>query len=588
MPAGAPTPPVIPRPAAVTARPGVRHVSTIRVRTAVVLGSLPVLLAAFLGAAQAAPSPAPPPAPRLSLPGGPWPPDELLAADPGSARTDPAAAATAAATTPATGCPAASSGVHHSAPGPGKTVALTFDDGPGATTQAILSILQRYGVTATFFNIGINASVRPNHVRSEVLAGYLVGNHTWSHPRLPTLSSADQALEMDRATAEQKALVAVSPCVLRPPYGEYNSTTLGLAQQRRMTVWNWSVDTEDWKAGTSTDSAWVERIVSRAIAGGSQSNPVVLMHNPPAGIPATVSALPRIIDYYRSHGYRFVDLHGRTGWASTPAAATTADGLHLLVRNSAGNVAERTLRGSTWSGWTNLGGQVVGGPAATALTGSAVLAAAVGGNNAVYRQTVPDSGSPGAWMSLGGIATTRAGVTVAPNGVVSVVVRGSNGAAYLREQVGGQWGGWQSLGGLLDPVAPSVAVTATGVLAVGCVGSDHAFYVRTRSASGAWSGWRRIGGLINSDVALSRTADGSRLVVAVRGGTTGYVAVSNSDASSWGGWSSLGGSLASGPAITVNGSALEVFVVGTNSRLYRRTATDGTRVTGWTGWQALP
>jgi peptidoglycan/xylan/chitin deacetylase (PgdA/CDA1 family) len=559
--------------------------SLIRVRAAVVLAAVPALLAVSVVPAAAAPSPAAP-KPASALPEGPWPPTEILAANPDAAAAAIPDAATAAATA-AVGCSAASPGVHHNAPGPGRTVALTFDDGPGVTTQAILSILQRYGVTATFFNVGVNATVRPNQVRSEVVGGYLVGNHTWSHPQLPTLTATGQATEMDRATAEQKALVAVSPCVFRPPYGEYNSTTLSLAEQRRMTVWNWSVDTEDWKAGTSTDSAWVERIVSRAVAGGSQTNPVVLMHNPPAGIPATVSALPRIIDYYRSHGYRFVDLSGRTGWASTPAAARTSSGLHVLVRNAAGNVAERTLTGSTWSGWTNLGGQVMGGPAAAALGSSAVLDTAVGTNNAAYRQTVPDSGAAGAWMSLGGIATTRPGVAVARNGDVSVVVRGGNGTVYLREQRAGQWGGWQSLGGLLEPVAPSVAVTAGGVLAVGAV-ADHAFYVRTRSPAGAWSGWQRIGGSINSDVGLSTTADGSRLVAAVRGGTSAYVSASNTGVSAWGGWLNLGGGLASGPAVTVNGAALEVFVVGTDNRLYRKTATDGTHLTGWTSWQALP
>ena len=46
-------------------------------------------------------------------------------------------------------------------PGGGKTVALTFDDGPGASTQAILDILRQYNVTATFFNIGVNETVRP-------------------------------------------------------------------------------------------------------------------------------------------------------------------------------------------------------------------------------------------------------------------------------------------------------------------------------------------------------------------------------------------------------------------------------------------
>ncbi|HEY6744662.1 MAG TPA: polysaccharide deacetylase family protein [Mycobacteriales bacterium] len=560
--------------------------STFPARLTVALAAVPVLIAAFAGPAGAAPDPSPPPGPRLSLPEGPWPPREILAADPDSVGTATATAA-AAATTP---CPAPASGVQHFAPGAGRTVALTFDDGPGATTPAILTILQRYGVTATFFNLGINSTVRPKLVRSEVVAGYVVGNHTWDHPRLPTLTAAGQATEMDRATAEQNSLVSVGSCVFRPPYGEYNSTTLSLARQRGMSVWNWSVDTEDWKAGTSTDPAWVERIVSRAIAGGSQSNPVVLMHNPPGGIPATVTALPRIIDYYRSHGYRFVDLRGGVGWASTPAAAGTSGGLHLLVRNSAGYVVERTLRGSTWSGWTSLGGgPVMGGPAATALSASAIFDAVIGTDNAVYRQTVPDSGSPGAWLLLGGITTTRPGVAVSPTGVATVVVRGITGSAYLQQRIGGQWRGWQSLGGLLDPAAPSVAYTASGILAVGCVGIDHAFYVKTRSTAGVWSSWHRIGGLVNADVALSPTADGSRLVAVIRGGTlNGYVSVSSTDASSWSAWTNLGGLLVSGPAVTVNGHALEVFVVGADRRLYRKTATDGTHVTGWTSWQALP
>ena len=56
---------------------------------------------------------------------------------------------------------------------------------------------------------------------------------------------------MDRASTEQISLVGSAPCVFRPPYGSYNSTTLSLAQARNMSVWNWSVDTEDWKAAGS-------------------------------------------------------------------------------------------------------------------------------------------------------------------------------------------------------------------------------------------------------------------------------------------------------------------------------------------------
>jgi peptidoglycan/xylan/chitin deacetylase (PgdA/CDA1 family) len=551
---------------------------------------VPLLLAALISPAQAAPpgpAPAPAPAPtRIELPEGPWPPDEILARDPAVTAAPSLAAAAAV---PSTSCPPAPYGVRRTAPGSGKTVALTFDDGPGTTTAAILSILQRYGVPATLFNLGVNSTVRPTLVRSEVVTGMVIGNHTWDHPRMPTLSSSAQASEMDRATAQQSALTAVGSCVFRPPYGEYNATTLTLAQQRRMSVWNWSVDTEDWKAGTSTASSWVERIYSRAVAGGTQQHPVVLMHNPPAGIPATVTALPRIIEYYRSHGYRFVDLQGGTAQrAPTPAAATTADGLHLLVRNAAGNVVERTLRGSTWSSWTQLGGAVVGGPAAAATGPTGLAAVAIGGSNAVYRQAVADGGQRSGWSSLSGVATTRPGVAVGPGGMESIVIRGGNGQGYLRQRTTAGWSGWTALGGLLAPLAPSVAATAGGVLTVAGVGSNRALYVKFRSAGGAWSGWRMLGGSVNSDVALSPTADGQRVVAVVRGGETGYYSVLNPDGTGWTGWLSLAGGLASGPAVTVNGSALEVFVVGGNGRHYRKTATDGSAVTGWTGWQALP
>jgi peptidoglycan/xylan/chitin deacetylase (PgdA/CDA1 family) len=209
-------------------------------------------------------------------------------------------------------CPAVGYGVNWSAPGSGRTVALTFDDGPGASTGAILQILEGAGVPATFFNIGSNAAVRPTTVQTEYRAGFLLGSHTWSHPEMPTLSAAGQAQEMDRATNEQIGLTGSRPCFFRPPYGEYDSTTLGLAQARSMKVYNWSVDTEDWKAKGSGAQYWIDRIIALGTSGGTQTHPVILMHNQPITMPATVAALPTIIAYYRNRGYTFVDLTGRS------------------------------------------------------------------------------------------------------------------------------------------------------------------------------------------------------------------------------------------------------------------------------------
>ena len=70
----------------------------------------------------------------------------------------------------------------------------------------------------------------------------------------------------------------------------------------------WSVDTLDWMAKDSDSSYWVQRIIRLAEQGVSQAHPIVLMHDGREGDPATVTALPAIIQFYRSHGYGFVAL----------------------------------------------------------------------------------------------------------------------------------------------------------------------------------------------------------------------------------------------------------------------------------------
>ena len=313
-----------------------------------------LLCGTVLGApAQAAGPPSPPsPAPG-TLREGPWPPAKVLAADPAQVAAPLAASV-------ATGCQAAP-GVHTAAPGQGKTVALTFDDGPGITTGQILAVLDRYGVPATFFNVGINDTVRPQYVVAQAQRGHLLANHAWSHSSLPTLTAAGQAAELDQTVTEEQLLVGSAACTFRPPYGEYDATTLQLAQDRGLTVWTWSVDTEDWLA-TSASAAEVARIVSLGTSIGSQQHPVVLMHNPPAGNAATVAALPAIIAYYHSHGFTFVDLLGRSlppnpngdfgvdGWSDVLARQSTSGALWQYPRTGSAFAAPKQLDPS-WSGY---------------------------------------------------------------------------------------------------------------------------------------------------------------------------------------------------------------------------------------------
>ena len=210
------------------------------------------------------------------------------------------------------GCPVPPEGPQFYAPGfPGyaRTVALTFDDGPGKTTARILRILRSFRVPATFFNLGENMAAQPALVRQEARYGFLLGNHTWSHPDLRKLTRRQQARQMDEATSMQRSIVGTPPCVFRPPYGSYNTTTLSVARYRRMAVWLWSVDPEDWKANGSASGYWVRRIIRLAEGEGIRlHHAVIIMHNQPGGNPATALALPTIIRFFRQHHYRFVTL----------------------------------------------------------------------------------------------------------------------------------------------------------------------------------------------------------------------------------------------------------------------------------------
>ncbi|GFF28631.1 hypothetical protein IFM61606_10197 [Aspergillus udagawae] len=109
-------------------------------------------------------------------------------------------------------------------------IALTFDDGPYLYTSDLLDLLARYGVKATFFVVGNNG----NGVIDEFAAwksaiqrmdseGHQVGSHTWNHPDLTTLSSAqsrDQMYQTEQAFAN---ILGKVPTYMRPPYLSFDT-----------------------------------------------------------------------------------------------------------------------------------------------------------------------------------------------------------------------------------------------------------------------------------------------------------------------------------------------------------------------------
>lgn len=180
-----------------------------------------------------------------------------------------------------------------------KIVALTFDDGYSASRSLrIAEILDGYGITATFMPYANAVSGAPSAWRS-IAKRYPIANHTISHANLKKLSAAEVFREIDGARRTiEKITNRRMIRIFRPPYGAYNTTVLEqsyAAGFRKVAMW--SVDSGD---ALGYDA---ERVYQRAVAGGNGA--IVLLH---AGPPATVRALPRIIENYRSRGFRFVHL----------------------------------------------------------------------------------------------------------------------------------------------------------------------------------------------------------------------------------------------------------------------------------------
>ena len=90
-----------------------------------------------------------------------------------------------------------------------KYVALTFDDGPGPDTPAVLAELKKLDVPATFFVIGRNVKENPQVLNQVVAAGHEIGVHTWNHPDLTTLTPKEQESEIASTAGEIVAVVGI-------------------------------------------------------------------------------------------------------------------------------------------------------------------------------------------------------------------------------------------------------------------------------------------------------------------------------------------------------------------------------------------
>lgn len=126
-----------------------------------------------------------------------------------------------------------------------KLVAFTYDDGPNPrTTPGLLKELTKRGVNATFYMLGKNIERNPDVVKMMQSGGFELGSHTYNHKNLKRCTEEEQNFEINGTVDALKKITGMEPSGMRPPYGNYNDTTLSLLKNP---IILWDVDTLDWK-----------------------------------------------------------------------------------------------------------------------------------------------------------------------------------------------------------------------------------------------------------------------------------------------------------------------------------------------------
>lgn len=179
-------------------------------------------------------------------------------------------------------------------------VALTFDDGPHPRyTRAILDILEEYHITATFFVIGVNATLYPEALSEILNAECEIGNHSFTHKDLKDATSDEILNELLKCESAVREQVNINTRLFRPPRGFRTEILDETVMSYGYDIILWSIDTEDW-AHTPSD------MIVKKVLSSLKDGDIILMHDYTSGKNTTCEALKILIPEILKRGYEFV------------------------------------------------------------------------------------------------------------------------------------------------------------------------------------------------------------------------------------------------------------------------------------------
>jgi peptidoglycan/xylan/chitin deacetylase (PgdA/CDA1 family) len=183
-----------------------------------------------------------------------------------------------------------------------RSIALTFDDGPSEATLPLLEYLTKENVFATFFQCGMNVRRLPR-VAGEVAAhGHQLGNHTYSHPRLPFKSRDFIDQEFTKTQRIIQTETGFTPMLLRAPYGFRWFGMQRVQQKLALLGVMWTVMGNDWR--------WPASRIAKHVLAHSSPGGIICLHDgrsiqPNPDVKPTLNAVRQIVPILKDQGYHF-------------------------------------------------------------------------------------------------------------------------------------------------------------------------------------------------------------------------------------------------------------------------------------------
>ena len=183
-------------------------------------------------------------------------------------------------------------------------VALTFDDGPtpGVTDQ-ILDVLAQYNARATFFVCGwrFEREECKTILRQIAALGCEIGNHTWSHAKIPGQNYVGVRYEIENTNDIIYETTGVRPRCFRPPGGQNSYEAMRVARENDMVIvlWSQSGNVQEYDPIRIAENVEKQIVDGRELRDGD----VILLHDTPqCMVDAVKIMVPRLID----QGYQLV------------------------------------------------------------------------------------------------------------------------------------------------------------------------------------------------------------------------------------------------------------------------------------------